>query len=206
MDLDEYKIVRQRVTAAYSWKPVTEIAGYMRGRTQSVVDAIKRNLLLEMAFALCFLIGDCFMFMFFADVFYLRLFTLLLIIFCLCFIFYVLKLWRFIQVRYLFDITVKEKLSQYIQIISRFTKLYFQLTIVMIPLILLLALVAAYLDQSRAAGFIDLFSSPVIWLYLCSCISWSVMMYFLTRWYIKKMYGNHLDKLRAMFHELQYEE
>lgn len=206
MNLDDYKIaVKQQEPGTFSLKALPELSGYMRGQAQSFVDKIKRNLKLEILFAGLFLIFDCGMLVFFNDIFYLRLFTFLLLIFCICFIYYVAKLLRYIQVQYKSDTNVKEQLAQYIHIISGFTRLYFQLTMVMVPLILLIAFIAGYLDRAQSANFIMLFSSQAIWVYLSLSVIWSFMMYFFTRWYIKKLYGNHLNKLKEQLSELQDE-
>lgn len=204
MELDDYKIVVKQIgRESFSPKALPDIADYMQGQTQSIVGKIKRNLKLEIAFAGLFLVFDLCMLVFFSQIFYLRLFTMMLLIFCICFIYYVAKLLRYIQVQYTLDASVNEQLAQYIHIISRFTRLYFQLTMVMIPLILFMAFITGYLDQDQSGNFSVLFSSQTILIYLSLSAAWSLVMYFFTKWYIKKMYGNHLNKLKEQLRELQ---
>ncbi len=204
MELDDYKIaVDRKGPETFSQKGLPELSGYLRGQTLSSVDKIKRNLKLETGFAGLFFIFNGLMLFFFNHVFYLRIFTFLLLIFCLCFIYYVIKLLRYIQLQYTLDTTVTEQLVQYIHIIARFTRLYFQLTIVIIPLIFLTAFTAVYLDQARSGNFTLLFSSRTIRIYFGVSVGWSVMMYFFARWYIKKLYGNHLTQLKELLQELQ---
>ncbi len=204
MELDDYKLaVKQKGENVISLKAQPELAGYMRGQTRSFVNKIKMNLKFEIAFAALFLIFDCFMLFFFIDVFYLRLFTIFLLIFCCGFIYYVVKLLRYIHLQYVLDTSVKEQLTQYVHIISRFTRLYFHLTMVMIPLIFLTAFIAVYLDHAESGSFMMLFSSQTTWAYFSISVAWSIMMYFCTKWYLNKLYGNHLNKLKEQLRELQ---
>jgi len=205
MNLDDYKILRQKEEPGFSMKEVAEIAGHLRGKTMSVIDAIEKNLKLELAFAVLFLIFNLVMFMLLSQVFYLRIFTFLLLIFCLGFIYYVVKLLRYTMVQYSMDAPVRKQLEQYILIISRFTRLYFQLTMVLVPLIFLLTFTAGYLDQSRS-GDITLFTGArILRIYFGTALCWCFTMYFVSRWYIKKLYGNHLKKLKALLQELAEE-
>lgn len=184
-------------------KEVPELAGYMKGQTQSVISIIKRNLRFEIAFAFLFLIFDFLMLIFFADELFLSLFSILLLVFCVFFISYLVRLLQFTRTRYSLDTTVKDQLAKYIYIISRFTKLYFQLTIVLIPLMLVMGLIALYLDRDMSGNFIIVSDSQTILAYLGTATAWSVMMYFIAKWYIKKLYGNHLTELKEQLRELQ---
>ena len=184
-------------------KKAPELSDYLHGQTRSVVSKIKRNLRFEIAFAMLFLVFDCIMIILFDNIFFLRLFSFMLLFFCIYFIYYVAKLLRYIDVQYYFDTSVKEQLSKYIQIISRFKKLYFQLTMVMIPLILLMAFIAGYLDHDQSGNYTVSFSSQTLWIYSGLSVCWLFIMYFFTRWYIKRLYGNHLNKLERLLKDLQ---
>jgi len=74
----------------------------------------------------------------------------------------------------------------------------------MIPLMFLLAFVAGYLDY-RSRSFIQdsSFFWPRVWVFFGTAVLWTSVMYFFTRWYIKKLYGNYLKKLKEQFEELQ---
>jgi|GEM_PF-861417 len=203
MDLDEYKMVRRKEEGSFSLKKAPELADYLHGQTQSIVSTIKKNLRFEIAFAMLFLVFDCIMIILFDNIFFLRLFSILLLVFCLYFLYYLAKLLRYINIQYSLDSSVKEQLSNYIQIISRFKRLYFQLTMVMIPLMLVMAFIAGYLDHDQSGNYSISFSSQTVFIYSGLSVCWIFMMYFITRWYIKRRYGNHLDKLEKLLNDLQ---
>jgi Ca2+/Na+ antiporter len=195
-------MLKQKEEPGFSLKEVSEIAAHIRGNTLTVIEAIKKNLKLELAFAVLFLLFNGVMFILFSQVFYLRLFTLVLVIFCLGFIYYIIKLLRYTRVQYSWDAPLKEQLSQYIIILSRFTLLYFKVTMVLVPLIFLLTFIAVSLDQSES-GIVTMFSNPgIFWIYFGTAACWCCIMYFVSKWYIKKLYGNHIKKLKLLLQEL----
>jgi hypothetical protein len=58
--------------------------------------------------------------------------------------------------------------------------------------------------ERGATDFFDAMTQPTMIIYL---VSLAGFYYFLstsfTTWYLKKLYGNHLDKLKGLAHELE---
>ncbi|MEO6000950.1 MAG: hypothetical protein ABIN89_29155 [Chitinophagaceae bacterium] len=204
MELDEYKtVVGQKPFITYNYKAIPELEIVLAQRTESLMDTISKSLRLELVFALLFLLFDGYLLLFSAHN-YLRILALLLLTFTISFIFYIVKLLKSILFQHILLSSVKHLLESYISIIHRFTRLYFQLTMVMIPLIFLLAFVSGYLDyRSQPLSLNNTFSLLNIWAYIGISALWSFAMYFFTKWYIKKLYGEHLNKLKEQLKELQ---
>ena len=205
MELDEYKIISRQKPGITAHKAVPELEQYLRQQTESLMDILIKNLKLEIFFALLFLLFDGYILLFMVHN-YLRVLAFLLLAFCVYFIYYLVTLLRSIQFQHIILSSVKHLLENYISIIQRFTRLYFQLTMVIIPLIFLLALFCGYLDyRAQPLRLDNSFSPQNIWAYLGISALWSFLMYFFTEWYIKKLYGKHLRKLKEQLKELREE-
>jgi hypothetical protein len=199
MELDEYKIaIGKHSPGIIIQKGIPELSACMRGRTSSVISTIKSSLQLEIFFALLFLMFDGYVLLS-SEHLYQRAFTFLLLIFCSLFIYYLVRLLADIRSERILLVSVREQLEQYIKIISRFSRLYFQLTMLIVPLIFTLAYISGYLNQSSSPGI----TISKMLIYLSASIAWSFLMYFFTKWYIKKLYGNQLGKLKSQLWELE---
>lgn len=202
MELDDYKtIIRQR-PIIFKIKALPELERNTRGRTESLISIIKKNLKLEIIFASLFLFFDSYLIVFSKH--HQRGFAFLLWVFCICFIYYLVKLLQYIQIQHVLIVPIKNLLERYVKIIHRFSRLYFQLSMVIIPLIFFLVFIAGYLDQDdQQSNFAVSYSSQRFWTYLLVSALWSLSMFFFTRWYLKKLYGNYLAKLKEQLKELQ---
>ncbi len=197
MELDEYKImIRQKADMNFQTKAFTGAGEQKRSQAESLLHSIKNNLKLEIAFSFLFLAFDSYL-VIFSTLDRQRGFAMLLWLFCICFIYYLVKLLKYIQLQLEPAIPVSDILRRYISIIQRFTRLYFQLTMILIPLIFLLVFLSGYSNDNSQ------YTSQRLFIYFGASALWSLMMYFFTRWYIKKLYGNYLNKLRELFMELQ---
>ena len=99
-------------------------------------------------------------------------------------------------------VSVKEKLQQIIHILQRYTRLYFQLTMLLLPIAFIMGYLFA-INEKKQADATSNFSVYCTMFYIAWAIVWSILMYFFTKWYIKKLYGNYLQQLKDQLKELQ---
>ena len=106
---------------------------------------------------------------------------------------------------------VKNNLYTIVTIIEEFCKRYFQFTMGLLPVCFIFAFVLGYHEQDpipkmdRLAN--SLFSSQwkVVVFILVYLGGLSIGVYYFTKWYLKKLYGNYVTQLKACMAELSEE-
>lgn len=203
MELDELKKELQHKfeqdSATRSIKP---IESYIQQRSSSVIAKVKRNIVAEILLNLVFLPAFTWVFIQYTSI-YTRFFMGFGVLFCILFTAYLWKLFRKIKLVETEPFSIRENLIRIISILAHFTRLYFQITMLMLPIAFLAGIITGYLD---IAGSKELFArftwTGSIAYYICFFAAWSFFMYFFTKWYIKKLYGNLLGHLRDQLREL----
>jgi ABC-type antimicrobial peptide transport system permease subunit len=105
---------------------------------------------------------------------------------------------------------VKVNLQQMAGILKEFVKRYFQLTMALIPVSLGVSFLLGYNDatlynpSANEPLVITMSKLPwVIAFLLVYIIGLCIGMYYFTRWYLKKLYGNHIQQLDVLIKELE---
>ncbi len=203
MELDDIKwALKAKLEEPGTVHSVVEPEQLTRHKTVSVIAGIKRSMLFELVLGiLCMavFIWACYKYPYL----YVRFFCVLTIFLFTVFIVYLVKLFKKINFFERAPLSVKDNLQHIIDILQRFTTLYFQFSMLMLPVIFLLGLLAGYIDILQH-GFAGNFQwSKGIVIYAICFIGWSILMYFFTKWYIKKLYGNYLQQLKHQLLDLE---
>jgi hypothetical protein len=206
MELDEFKILLKQQREPFAGQPIPRADVLKHLRTRSIISKLKRNLRLELLVAIAFLLFISYE-AFTAETLFVKLFTALMLVFCTWFIIYVVSLYRSITFDRVSTAPVKEGLRQLIRVMEQFTRLYFLLTLIMIPVIMLLGFFSASFGQEASAGNpLSDFPTNRFIAFAALCAGWFVLMYYLTRWYLRSLYGGYLSSLRQKLHELEEED
>lgn len=102
---------------------------------------------------------------------------------------------------------VRSNLQQQLKALGRLLRFYLWSGIVLIPFAVLSSFWIGYsysspTDFPQDAYFLPLVSFALLGLSLLLCVP----LYFFTKWYIRKLYGRHIDKLKSMIQDLNEEE
>jgi hypothetical protein len=191
MELDDLKYLFKEQDVK---KTPEELALFFKTRSRSIIEKINRSLLKETYFAAVFVIIGTVAFFVLTSTFY-KAMSLLIIVFCGSFLFYMAGLKKRIRFYQQSMAPVKENLRAIVRIVEIFIKLYFWLTMLMLPIVFLL-------------GFMTItplstFSPRAMSFYLVWFVGWSVLMYFFTKWFLNKMYGKYLAQLKQQLTELE---
>lgn len=208
MDLDELKIqLNKRLEGNQSFEMVvSNISTLSNIKTNSVVSKIRKSLLTETIFSLIFvglfvcvglLSGN------FGIKVYFSFFSLFILIFT-GFLFYLLQQTKSLTSS---SDSVKENLKKLHLLLSVFVKRYFQFTMLLIPICILFSVYLGYADREYNIDNVILSASTnlekYIALLILAIIVFSVAMYFFTKWYLRKLYGNHLSEMKEMIEQLE---
>ena len=203
MELDEFKTLLQLQPADKPASPsVVEIEKAIRAKTGTVTMKLKQNILLELALC-CLLAAACVWMGIHWHYFYVRCIAVFAVGYCLLFLYFLWALYKKILFYERSAPSVRQGLEQFIGILERFARLYFQFNMFMLPVAFVAGLLSGYLDISTHSGNIGFNWMKAGLFYTAFFIAWSVFMYVFSRWYIKKQYGNYLQQLKEQLKDIK---
>lgn len=209
MNLDDFKIqINKKLEGSQSFDmAVAEITSFQKFKTLSITEKIKKSLMTEIIF------GGIFLILFLALTFlspyqsirlYFGVFTIVILMFQILLI---LLYKRTIKLT-TSSLPIIQNLKSLHKTLSEFVKRYFQFTMFLIPICLIFSGYLGYVDGKNNIDSFNFISFDVSFknhLFLLSfiLIFFILMMYFFTKWYLKKLYGNHLKNLKKMIDQLE---
>ena len=210
MELDELKILLKEQTATmHVIKSADDIAALMSSKTKSITGKLKRSLKIEIISCIVFTIPCTAVGIFGANT-SLRIYFSIFAVMCLLFLPMLLVLLKKTNEFSSTALPVKSNLQRLVKLLQEFVKRYFQLTMALIPISLLLSFLLGYSDENlhdpnmHNPFFINFNGSGLkISLVIAYFLLFGAGMYYFTKWYLKKLYGNYLDQLRSLIKELE---
>jgi hypothetical protein len=212
MELDEFKnILNQQLATDHLYRSESDIAALLRKKTNSIIVKIKRSLWFEISS--CILIILLFGYLGLSSKYssiniYFSVFTIVFVSFIII-LFYLLKKINRLNTN---NLSVKNNLQSIVSILEEFMKRYFQFTMALIPICFVFAFFLGYnekqsiepldeiiLKHKPSYSFITIFT--VVYM-----TSLTVGIYYFTKWYLKKLYGNYVNELKIYINELKENE
>ncbi len=202
MELDELKNIWKNTTPNFQSKGESEIALMLKQQSESIIEKIKRNVWFELAFTM-------------AGGFALMIYVLMLpsgaikwffvssLIILVVYLFYygkkIMMLNRFDQV----NSNMKLNLETLINNLSGYLKFYKRSYAILYPVYFCLMLLFLGLERGTDE-FLETISRPEkILLLLFLAVFFFICSTWLTKWYLQKLYGNHLSKLKSLLIDLE---
>lgn len=207
MELDELKILfKENYNSTQAIKSTAEISLLLNRKTQSVISKIKRSLLIELIACIVFTLA-CAIIAMLTNLDYMRIYFL---IFGAVWLLFLPVLWFLLQKTNRlsrFSLPVKSNLESIVKILKEYITRYFQLTMALIPITLAVVLMLGYDDKSINLDnpFYLNFSTKQVIFIIAYIVLFSVGMYYFTKWYLKKLYGNYIHQLEQLIKELEEE-
>jgi MFS family permease len=210
MELDELKILlKEKLDTQHPEKSTEDISKLLSKHTQSVIGKLKRSLWIEIIACLVFTLACAAVGVFgkYASLqIYFSIFAIL------CFLFLPV-LWFLLQKTKKLSNTslpVKSNLEFLVKILKEYVKRYFQLTMALIPITIFIAFLLGYSDENlhnpelHNPFFPILTGSTLnIIFVIIYLLLFPVGMYYVTKWYLKKFYGNYINELQSLIKELE---
>jgi hypothetical protein len=212
MELDEFKdILNQQLATDHLYRSEADIAALLRKKAHSIIVKIKKSLWFEI-FS-CIVIMLLFGYLGLSSKYssmniYFSAFTLVFVPFTII-LFYLLKKINRLNTN---SLSVKNNLQSIVSILEEFMKRYFQFTMVLIPICFVFAFFLGYTEKQPiepidqiilkykpSYSFITIFT----FVYMTSL---TVGIYYFTKWYLKKLYGNYVNELKIYINELKETE
>jgi amino acid transporter len=106
------------------------------------------------------------------------------------------------------DRPIKANLQTLVGLLEEFVKRYFQFTMALLPVCFMFSMILSYADPVEIPE-IEKFSVKVFtarWQVMVFLgvymIALAISVYYFTKWYLKKLYGNYLNELKQYIAEL----
>ena len=209
MELDELKYqLNQRLATDHASRSNADISALLKKKTHSVISKIKRSLIIEMVLCILFfaaMLYVCFITDYWSIRVYFGVFTVLTIL--MTFVLY--YLYRRTDTLSNSDQPIKANLQTLVGLLEEFVKRYFQFTMALLPVCFMFSMILSYADPVEIPE-IEKFSVKVftarwqVMLFLgVYMIVLAISVYYFTKWYLKKLYGNYLNELKQYIAELE---
>lgn len=201
MELDDLKNIWQSAEH-FRLKQEEEISSMLRRRSKSIITKLKWSVWFEFAFTLMSGILLIYYFFTIPDGALRLLFITLLITFLGYIIYYVKK----IRILHRFEESVgniKTNLEVLISDLQAYLKFYEKSYSIMYPAYLVLICLFMIIDRGLDR-FLEMLQNWRMILFLVLFVGvFLVSSLWFTKWYLKKLYGNHLTKLQELLNDLQ---
>jgi len=198
---DTWKLYAEQAAAVHQ---VTEhqISGLLQARTENAVTKLKTNIYFELSVQLftvmLFGIGALLT----KDDPAFTAICSLVVLLCLPFLGYFWLRLKTLKALNVTSANLRATLANLIEMLSGLTKLYFWTNMLLAPI----GLIAGQLVYLKLANGINISHMPWEQMYLRLLVGFvigAVIGYFFLKWYISKMFGNHLKSLQSAYAELE---
>jgi hypothetical protein len=202
MELEELKNIWKNNGPEFQPKDEEEIALMLKGRSMSIIDKLKRNVWIELLFTVAVSI----LLLIYASTLEtgaLKWTSISLLLLFIVYSFYYIKkltlLNRFSGV----NENIRDNIAMLVKNLTDYLKFYKRSYAILYPVYFCLGILFSALERGTEK-YIDYLSRPIN---LLSLLAIALLFFFtstwLASWYLRKLYGNHLDKLKDLLNELQ---
>lgn len=202
MELEQWKNIWQQQEAG----PTPSLKDMLGKRSNSPIAKMKRNLVLELVLVcLGFIPIVAYYFLAykgkFQEVGWLYFVMLLL------FIVYFIFKYRLLNRMECMACVVKSNLLKQVETLEKFVRLYLVAGTLIIPLVIIFFYIFSWVHFPNGHGVFPIPSADTSWfkslgILALVCVTSTIGMFYINRWYIRKLYGNQIERLKAMLEQL----
>lgn len=201
MELDELKSIWKMGAPSFQPKDEDEIAAMLKGKSTSIVDKLKRSAWFELIFTVVVSIG-LLLYALTLPLGALKWISISILVMFLAYTFYYVKK---LMVLNHFDPgneNIRAHLTSLIDNLSGYLKFYKRSYTVLYPVFFCLFLLFIAFEQGWD-NFVENIARPIVIINLTALAAFYFFMStWVVNWYVKKLYGNHLEKLRKLLNDI----
>jgi hypothetical protein len=204
MELENFKqLFLEHSSKPVAYPPRTDIHHLLKRRSGAPVASLKKKLYAELIIAIIFCSLPVYIFIAYKGQYVSALAVVFLLVAAL-FIRTILHLLSAVS-RYETAVNaVRQHLQLLVVILKKFRRLYIVSSMLVLPLFTAAAGVLVHLDNLQKDPLLYQLSAPYTTvMYILFSLLWAVGMYFFTRWYVDKMYGQQIRQLQTYIDEMQ---
>lgn len=203
MELEQLKTWWQDAGSAETPLSEEELQQMLRRRSQHPIARMKRNLLLEVIF-LVITYSSLIVYLekINHDVF--LPYNIFLVVIAVLFFAYAFHKYRLLHQMQCVACEVKSNLQQQVNSLEKLVKLYFYAGNVLTFIAFTFAGIITLLSRKAPAGNVVAMPGIVpVAIFLGIGALLTLVVYFINRWYVFKLYGQHIQKLKNILHEME---
>jgi len=202
MELDDLKSIWKQDKPGFEPKKEAEIASMIKGRSNSIISKLKRSVWFELIFTIvCGIVFGVYALTLESGALMWTIISLIVLF--VSYLFYYVKK---IVLLNKFDSStenLKNSLQHLSERLTTYLNFYKKSYAILYPVYFCLGLLFGAMERG-IDDFLHRLSQPKTILYLIVLAGiFFVCTILITNWYLKKLYGNHLDKLKELLNELQ---
>lgn len=198
MKLDELKGIWENYTEDTPKMEQEELETLLKGRTKTALQKIQRNIRLEGGVLVLFiLVFSVLSFINFG--FYQKIIAISLIAISMLYItFYVYVSQKLNKILFIHQ-NLKQALEKLISLMNKFSKIYLYSTIILTPFSFSAGFFYTYFAKKGIETDVPM---NVIWFVIGGIFVMMLLIYPLTKWILRKLYGKYLERLKDAYQEL----
>jgi Ca2+/Na+ antiporter len=202
MELDDLKSIWKQDKPGFEPKREAEIASMIKGRSNSIISKLKRSVWFELIFTiLCSVVLGIYALTLKNGALMWTIISLLVLF--VSYLFYYVK--KIILLNQFNPSTenLKSGLQNLLDRLITYLNFYKRSYAILYPVYFCLGLLYGAMEQGLDE-FLQRLSQPKVIIYLV--VLAAIFFFFtiwITNWYLRKLYGNHLEKLKELLNELQ---
>jgi hypothetical protein len=202
MELEELKNIWKNSEPEFQPKDEEEIALMLKGRSMSIIDKLKRNVWIELLFTVVVSI----LLLIYASTLEtgaLKWTSISLLLLFIVYSFYYIKKLTLLNRFSGANENIRDNIAMLVKNLTDYLKFYKRSYAILYPVYFCLGILFSALERGTEK-YIDFLSRPIN---LLSLLAIALLFFFtstwLASWYLRKLYGDHLDKLKDLLNELQ---
>jgi hypothetical protein len=202
MELEDLKSIWKSNAAQFEPKREDEIALMLKGRSMSIIEKLKRNVWFELIFTIVVTVG-LLLYAISLESGALKWTSISLLIMCVTYSFYYVKKLILLNRFAGMNENMRDNISILIKNLSSYLKFYKSSYAVLYPVYFALGLLFGALERGTEK-YLEFISQPrtILYLLLMAGLFFFISTWFAS-WYLKKLYGTHLEKLKKLLDEIQ---
>jgi hypothetical protein len=201
MELDDLKNIWNQNKTIYPQKNEAEIAEMLKGRSTSIINKLKKSVGLELIFTIVAGIA-LLVYALTLPAGALKWIAIFFLVMLVGYSFYYVKKIILLNRFDTADQNLNRNLTQLIEKLSSYLNFYKRSYTVLYPLYFFLGLLFSGIERGTEDFFDSLMKPKSMMLVVAIGGIFYFASTWLVDWFLKKLYGNHLDKLKALLKEL----
>ncbi len=201
MELEDLKSIWKNSEPSFQQKNEREIAMMLKGRSMSIIDKLKRSVWFDFAFTMMVSLA-LLIYAISLEAGAYKKTSIALLLMCLAYTIYYIKKLLLLNRFQSGNENLHDTISLLIKNLTSYLKFYKNSYAILYPVYFALGLLFAALERGPER-YMEFISNPRIIFYLLVAAGlFFFLSTWLVNWYLKKLYGNHLDKLKNLLNEI----
>jgi hypothetical protein len=201
MELEDLKSIWKSNVPQFEPKREDEIALMLKGRSMSIIEKLKRNVWFELIFTIVVIVG-LLLYAISLETGAAKWTSISLLLMCIGYTFYYVKKLILLNRFSGMNENLRDNISILIKNLTSYLKFYKSSYAVLYPIFFALGLLFGALERGTAK-YLEFISKPntILYLLLMAGLFFFISTRFAS-WYLKKLYGMHLEKLKKLLEEI----